>query len=94
MGSEGEKGAQLVNAPGTWNWSDLNTRDLEGAKVFYAAVFGWEADTLDFGGFEATMLRVPGYGITSRRATPICAAVRQKQATPRASRTRSAGWCR
>ncbi len=26
------KGAELVNEPGTWNWSDLNTRDVDGSK--------------------------------------------------------------
>ena len=35
------KGAQLVNEPGTWNFSDLNARDVDGAKAFYGAVFGW-----------------------------------------------------
>lgn len=55
------KGAQLVNEPGTWNWSDLNTRDPERSKPFYRAVFGWEASTVDFGGFEGTMWRLPGY---------------------------------
>jgi predicted enzyme related to lactoylglutathione lyase len=52
------RGAQIVNAPGTWNFSDLNTPDPEGAKAFYGAVFGWEASTLG----EFTMWRVPGYG--------------------------------
>ena len=55
-------GAQLVNEPNTWNWSDLNTRDPEGCKAFYGAVFGWEADTVDFGYGQATMFRRPGYG--------------------------------
>jgi uncharacterized protein len=57
------KGAALVNEPGTWNWSDLNTRDPEGAKAFYGAVFGWEAETgvLDGVG-DLTMWRLPGYG--------------------------------
>jgi predicted enzyme related to lactoylglutathione lyase len=36
-------GAQLVNEPGTWTWSNLLTRDLEGAQDFYGKVFGWEA---------------------------------------------------
>jgi uncharacterized protein len=36
-------GAQLVNEPGAWNWNNLLTRDLEGAKDFYGKVFGWEA---------------------------------------------------
>jgi uncharacterized protein len=56
-------GAQLVNAPGTWNFSDLHTDDPEPAKAFYAAVFGWEADVLDLGGgMTATLWRRPGYG--------------------------------
>jgi predicted enzyme related to lactoylglutathione lyase len=56
------KGAQLVNEPGTWNFSELNTRDPEGAKAFYGAVFGWEASSLDMDGGESAMWRVPGYG--------------------------------
>lgn len=56
-------GAQLVNAPATWNFSDLHTDDPERAKAFYSAVFGWEVDVLDFGdGAAATMWRRPGYG--------------------------------
>ena len=53
---------QAVNQPGTWNWSNLNTRDLEGAKAFYGAVFGWQAHPMDMGDFHALMLCVPGYG--------------------------------
>jgi uncharacterized protein len=53
------RGAQLVNEPGTWNFSGLSTRDPEGAKAFYGAVFGWEAISLDTGG---GVWRVPGYG--------------------------------
>jgi predicted enzyme related to lactoylglutathione lyase len=61
--SNRHKGAQLVNEPGTWNWSDLNTRDPEGAKAFYGAVFGWETSrvTPDEVG-DQTMWRLPGYG--------------------------------
>ena len=55
------KGAQLVNEPGTWGWSDLNTREMDTARDFYGAVFGWEADTSEAGG-EYAMLRRPGYG--------------------------------
>ena len=32
------RGAQLVNAPGSWNWSNLNTRDAEGAVRFYTEI--------------------------------------------------------
>ena len=28
-------GAELVNEPGTLNWNELHTRDVEGAKAFY-----------------------------------------------------------
>jgi predicted enzyme related to lactoylglutathione lyase len=41
--------------------SQLNTRDPEGAKVFYGAVFGWETDTFDMGEGEITLWRLPGY---------------------------------
>lgn len=34
-------GAQLVNRPNTLVWNELQTHDLDKAKAFYAAVFGW-----------------------------------------------------
>jgi predicted enzyme related to lactoylglutathione lyase len=51
-------GAQLVNAPGTWNFSDLLTTDPHTASPFYSQVFGWEVDDIGFG----TLIRRPGYG--------------------------------
>ena len=51
------KGAQLVNEPGAWSMSQLNTTDPEGATTFYGALFGCETDT--FG--DIAMWRVPGY---------------------------------
>jgi uncharacterized protein len=35
-------GADVVNVPNSLTWNDLRTRDAEGAKAFYGAVFGWE----------------------------------------------------
>jgi uncharacterized protein len=64
------KGAQLVNEPGTWNWSDLKIRDLEGAKAFYGELFGWRAETVAFEGEAFTMLLVPGYGDFLERRDP------------------------
>ena len=55
-------GAQLVNAPATWNSSDLTTSDPERAMAFYGPVFGWEAQPVDFGDGDSFMLRRPGYG--------------------------------
>jgi uncharacterized protein len=60
--AKGSKGAQVVNEPGTWNFSELNTRDPDGAQAFYGTVFGWEADTLDMGDGDFIMWRRPGYG--------------------------------
>lgn len=34
-------GAELVNEPGSLVWNELSTSDLERAKAFYSAVFGW-----------------------------------------------------
>jgi predicted enzyme related to lactoylglutathione lyase len=55
------RGARLVNEPGTWNWSTLNTPDPKGSKAFYGTVFGWETGTMSLGDVEFTMWRVPGY---------------------------------
>jgi uncharacterized protein len=57
--ARGHRGAQVVNEPGSLNFNDLNTRDVEGAKSFYGAVFGWE--TLGFEG-GVGMWTLPGYG--------------------------------
>ncbi|MFI1994668.1 VOC family protein [Actinoplanes sp. NPDC020271] len=34
-------GAGVFNVPGALTWSELNTRDVDGARHFYASVFGW-----------------------------------------------------
>ena len=55
------RGAQLVNEPGAWSMSALNTPDPEDAQRFYGAVFGWNTASFDAGGTEITMFTVPGY---------------------------------
>lgn len=55
------RGAQLVNEPGTWNFSDLSARDLKGALAFYGAVFGWVGGEPDPDSGNV-LLRRPGYG--------------------------------
>ena len=49
------RGAKVVNEPGSLNFNGLDTRDLEGAKAFYGAVFGWDA-------LPVGMWALPGYG--------------------------------
>lgn len=34
-------GAQLVNEPGAFTWSELSSSDPAKSKAFYSAVFGW-----------------------------------------------------
>lgn len=51
-------GAQLVNAPGTWNFSDLHASDPAASRAFYEQVFPWRFVDMGFG----TMIQVPGYG--------------------------------
>jgi predicted enzyme related to lactoylglutathione lyase len=61
------KGARIVNEHGSLNFNGLNTRDVEGAKAFYGAVFGWEI--LGFDG-DAGMWRLPGYGSFLEESDP------------------------
>jgi hypothetical protein len=57
------RGAELVNAPGSWNFSELNGVDPREAETFYRAVFGWLSDPIEMSpGQEGTMWRVAGYG--------------------------------
>ncbi len=42
-------GAEIVNEPNTFSWSELVTSDIDGAKAFYNAVFGWGAKTMGEG---------------------------------------------
>jgi predicted enzyme related to lactoylglutathione lyase len=62
-----QKGAQIVNEHGSLNFNGLNTRDVEGAKAFYGAVFRWQALELP-GGVE--MWALPGYGDYLERDNP------------------------
>jgi predicted enzyme related to lactoylglutathione lyase len=52
------RGARIVNEPGSLNFNELNTRDVEAAKAFYGSVFGWE--TLALGGANE-FWTLPGY---------------------------------
>src|SRR4051794_22979246 len=48
-------------APGTFSWSDLSTTDVDGAKAFYGALFGWTARDDDIpGGGTYTMFFLNG----------------------------------
>jgi uncharacterized protein len=78
---EAHTGADIVNEPQSFRWSELSCPDIEAAKRFYNEVFGWEATTWPLGdGSTYTEFSLPGGGdsITgmvqtdqrSRRAAP------------------------
>jgi predicted enzyme related to lactoylglutathione lyase len=52
------RGAAIVNEHASLNFNNLNVRDLDRAKAFYGAVFGWEA--IEVGDGYAWAL--PAYG--------------------------------
>jgi predicted enzyme related to lactoylglutathione lyase len=53
-------GAGIVNEPGSLSWNELMTRDADRALAFYGALFGWEADRMDYGGTPYHVLKLPG----------------------------------
>jgi len=58
------KGAELVNEPVSVVWNELNTRDPDAAKDFYAAVFGWTAGVAGQGGADyVSFSREDGAGV-------------------------------
>jgi predicted enzyme related to lactoylglutathione lyase len=62
----GFTGATVVNEHGSVNFNDLLTPDLDGARSFYGAVFGWEA--LDLG--AGLMWALPAYGDFLEQRSP------------------------
>jgi hypothetical protein len=44
--------------PGIFGWNELITSDVEGAKKFYGALFGWESETKTMApGWDYTMFK-------------------------------------
>ena len=76
------RGAELVNAPGSWNFSVLEVGDPGTAEPFYGAVFGWLSDPLEMGDGGGTwMFRVAGYGDFFAERDPE---IRERQAADQA----------
>jgi predicted enzyme related to lactoylglutathione lyase len=63
-------GAQLVNEPGTWSWSELVTTDVPASKAFYGAVFGWGAETQGEGPGAYTEWKLSGRSIGGMMEKP------------------------
>src|SRR2546421_4724755 len=43
------QGADVMNAPGSFSWSELNARGIDKAKSFYKKVFGWGEKQMPMG---------------------------------------------
>jgi len=69
-------GAQITNAPGSWNFSDLYADDPAASGRFYTAVFGWSFDDIGY----ATMIRRPGYG--DHLESTVDPDIRERQSHP------------
>lgn len=54
------KGAQVVNEPGAWSMSVLNTRDPERSATFFRTLLGWEPEEMNGAG-GVSMMRLPGF---------------------------------
>jgi uncharacterized protein len=63
-------GAQLVNEPGTWSWSELVTTDVPASKAFYGAVFGWDSETHGDGPGAYTEWKVNGRSVGGMMEKP------------------------
>ncbi|HZS93470.1 MAG TPA: VOC family protein, partial [Chloroflexota bacterium] len=57
------QGAEVVNDPNSFSWSELYTRDMPAAQEFYRKVFNWETEEApaEFGAY--TIFRADGRSI-------------------------------
>lgn len=71
------RGAAAVNEHGTVVFNNLHTADLDTARAFYGALFGWT--TIDAGG---PMWALPGYGDHLEQLSPGMRANMRKMGAP------------
>ena len=64
------RGAGIVNELHAWCWSELMTTDVERAKEFYGAVFGWAAETTGAAPRSYTEFKVDGRSIAGMMEKP------------------------
>lgn len=64
------KGAEIVNEPGAYSWSELVTTDVEASKGFYKSVFGWDSDTQNAGPIEYTEWKTGGRSVGGMMQKP------------------------
>ena len=65
-----QTGVSLANAPGALTWNEHFSRDFEGAKAFYAAVFGYEYGDMSSDQFTYATLLLSGHEVGGIGAYP------------------------
>ncbi|HEX3087968.1 MAG TPA: VOC family protein [Ilumatobacteraceae bacterium] len=68
--ARGFNGAQLVNEPGTWNFSELHTSDPGSAAKFYRTVFDWDVVDFSVGDSAYRFFKLDGYGASLAKNNP------------------------
>jgi hypothetical protein len=64
-------GERTSYTPGTFSWTDLSTTDQDGAKAFYSALFGWEANDIPVGEDTTySMMQVDGKNVAAISPQP------------------------
>lgn len=69
-------GAALVSEPGAFSWNELSTPDLDAARRFYSAVFGYEWEDVDTGPGG------PPYATFAVGGRPVGGAMQQSDVPP------------
>jgi predicted enzyme related to lactoylglutathione lyase len=64
------KGAGIVNEPGTFSWAELVTDNVDAAKKYYGAVFGWGSETHGEGQGAYTEWKLGGTSISGAMPKP------------------------
>lgn len=57
-------GAGVVNEPSALAWNELHTRDVDAAKAFYSAVFGWTYDDISNPDMTYLVFKRAGDGVS------------------------------
>ncbi|HEV3381179.1 MAG TPA: VOC family protein [Trebonia sp.] len=65
-----QTGVGVANAPGALTWNEHFSRDFEGAKAFYAAVFGYEFGDMSSDQFTYATLLLGGHEVGGIGAYP------------------------
>ncbi|MBS4097612.1 MAG: VOC family protein [Sulfuricella sp.] len=55
---------------GMFNWNELQTTDVAGAKAFYTRLFGWDTEEMAMPGMIYTVVKAGGKGIGGIMAMP------------------------